>query len=306
MPIPQIYYLDSATLGGATSVFLDQQLTNCAPDGYYSDGTITRQQISCVLLPLQRCLSCATPCSPTDVSLVGSGGIYTFNTDTGVGTGAMIVKIKTYAGIGIKATHNSLVYNKLSSHLDGLHQSTVPTNYTFVGATASSGGISGVTFPALDNFLYNGSGFTNLGVTSSLTAHTGDCSFSASDPQPCIMVIPKIVSGSSILNISLALPFNGIDRASAINIACPASLPTFTSSVIHEVPTGICALPIINTYYFVSLNGTAYLSVYDYVFLDANGQNSLPDGYYFIGLNGTVASKYMHVIGGIITSITNC
>jgi len=306
MPIPQIYYLDSVSLAGATSVYLDSQLTILAPDGYYSDGSITREQVAGLLLPMQRCISCATPCSPTDVSLVGSSGIYTLNVDTGANVGAIVIKVKTYAGIGVKSTLNSIIYNKLSSHLDGVHQSTISGNYTFVGSTASSGGISGVTFPTLDNYLYNGTSFINLGVTSSLTANVGDCSFSASDPQPCIMVVPKTILGSSTLNVSLALPFNGIDRASAINIACPTALPSFVSSVMHEVSIGTCALSLTTTYYFLSLNSTSYLSVYDYVFLDANGLTPMADGYYNIGLNGTGANKYMHVVGGIIISITNC
>ena len=43
MSIPQIYYLDSASLSGATSAYMDDQLTLCAPDGFYSDGVITRE-----------------------------------------------------------------------------------------------------------------------------------------------------------------------------------------------------------------------------------------------------------------------
>lgn len=58
MPIPQTYYLNGNDLQSSTAVFLDAALTICAPDGYYSDGTITRKQISCVLSTGSTCQSC--------------------------------------------------------------------------------------------------------------------------------------------------------------------------------------------------------------------------------------------------------
>jgi len=58
MPIPQTYYLNGPDLQSSTAVFLDAALSICAPDGYYSDGTITRKQISCVLSTGSTCQSC--------------------------------------------------------------------------------------------------------------------------------------------------------------------------------------------------------------------------------------------------------
>jgi len=58
MPISTTYYLNAPTLATATAVFTDAALTTCAPNGYYSDGAITRQQVGCVLQIAQNCPSC--------------------------------------------------------------------------------------------------------------------------------------------------------------------------------------------------------------------------------------------------------
>ena len=52
------YYLNAPSLGSATAVFIDDALSECAPDGFYSNGVIVRQQVDCMLLPQQECPSC--------------------------------------------------------------------------------------------------------------------------------------------------------------------------------------------------------------------------------------------------------
>ena len=58
MPIPSDFYLNAPSLGSATAVFYDAALTICADDGFYSDGTVVREQVGCVLLPQQSCPAC--------------------------------------------------------------------------------------------------------------------------------------------------------------------------------------------------------------------------------------------------------
>ena len=59
------YYFDAASFANATVVYTDQDLTNIAPNGWYSDQTIVREQISGVLFAAQ---SCAAPTpTPTPV-----------------------------------------------------------------------------------------------------------------------------------------------------------------------------------------------------------------------------------------------
>lgn len=52
------YYLNGPSLGSSTAVFLDAALTTLAPDGFYSDGLIVREQVGGVLLPQQTCEGC--------------------------------------------------------------------------------------------------------------------------------------------------------------------------------------------------------------------------------------------------------
>ena len=62
MAISATFYLDAPSLGSATVIYSDINLTIIAPDGFYSDGVIVRQQVSGVLLPQAICDSC-TPVS---------------------------------------------------------------------------------------------------------------------------------------------------------------------------------------------------------------------------------------------------
>lgn len=55
MAISSTYYLNAPSLGSATAVFSNSTLTTLAADGFYSDGVISRQQVSGVLLPQQVC-----------------------------------------------------------------------------------------------------------------------------------------------------------------------------------------------------------------------------------------------------------
>lgn len=60
MPIVNNYYINGVDLSSSTAVFLDAALSICAPDGYYSDGTIVRRQISCALVSSETCPNCCT------------------------------------------------------------------------------------------------------------------------------------------------------------------------------------------------------------------------------------------------------
>lgn len=53
------YYLDGPSLSSATVVYTDATLTTVAADGFYSDGTIVREQALGVLLPQSSCPSCS-------------------------------------------------------------------------------------------------------------------------------------------------------------------------------------------------------------------------------------------------------
>jgi uncharacterized protein (TIGR02145 family) len=70
MAINAPFFLDAANLTVATSVYLDSSLTNIAPDGFYRDGTVVRQQSSGILLAAEACASCCSDCVPgTDITI---------------------------------------------------------------------------------------------------------------------------------------------------------------------------------------------------------------------------------------------
>jgi hypothetical protein len=55
-----IVYINSASFSNATSVFLDELLTDIAPDGFYSYDSYYRQQINGVLIDLLPCVGIDT------------------------------------------------------------------------------------------------------------------------------------------------------------------------------------------------------------------------------------------------------
>jgi hypothetical protein len=301
--IPQTYYLDAPTLGSATCVFTDSTLTICAADGFYSDGVITRELVGCILLPQQICPTCGVPCGLETISASGGQGVYQLNIDTGTGIGAILIRFDPF-GVpdGIKAILNSVVYNKLSSPVDGYHQSTNPFNFTFVGDSADDCGLAGSTYPTLVNYLYDGSTFVNQGTTQTVSVLAGDVSLSSGSPGQCLMVIPKTVTTPFILNVIVCGACSG--TTFDIDISCPDPLPGIQSSLKAVSSEEACEFALITTYYFASLTNSTLVDIYDYVFTDTNGQFALADGFYHIDNDGN--SEWMEIDNGIVIAMGVC
>lgn len=309
MAINATYYLDAADLGSAVSVYLDLSLSYIAPDGIYGDGVITREQSSGILLTSQPCATCGTPCGS---SIGGSGGtgIYLINLDAGTtisDVGAIIVRFDPY-GVpdGIRATYNSVVYNKLSSPIDGVHQSVTYGYFTVVGDLSSDCSLTGNTtvFPTLTEYLYSGTSFVATGNTQSITIFPGDVSLGAA-PGNCVMVIPKTSPAPNVVSFEMIGPCGG--TAWSITVNCPVLLPSIIGSDSSESELIPCGTPMTNTYYFVKVHSAvdSFVGLYDYVFTDAYGEFPLGNGYYLIN-NVAVPNKVILVLNGIVTAITNC
>ena len=77
------FYLNGTTLENSTSIYTNAALTNCAPNGFYSDTNsgIVRELSGCILGPIQNCPECLTPCG----SPIGTGslnnGVYELNVE---------------------------------------------------------------------------------------------------------------------------------------------------------------------------------------------------------------------------------
>ncbi|QDP61296.1 MAG: hypothetical protein Unbinned1524contig1000_53 [Prokaryotic dsDNA virus sp.] len=147
MPTFGSYYIDGNNFFQATGVWTNPQLTTCAPEGYYSDGTNVRYlDASCVLGSVTPCPSCYIPCgSDINVDEDNAPGNYRMQFSTGGDVGAMMVYFNP-ANLpdGIRVTYQSTVYNYYSSARYGkLWDYNTPVigsgEIMFVGTTGQSG-----------------------------------------------------------------------------------------------------------------------------------------------------------------------
>lgn len=296
------FYIDGTSFSNSTSVYLDASLTECADDGFYSDGIISRELVGCVLLPAQICPNCAAPCGDIISTLVGPK---IFQTDINVSglfgdTGVIVVKFNpNNVPDGIAISYDGVTYNRLSSPVDGLHASTNPNNLTYVGNIAYDCGISGSTY-LLDEYIYSSGAYVASGNVISTFVAAGDVSLSLSDPGFCVMVIPKPNAGPNIMRITTSSPCADL-LGSVLDISCPDEAAQFESSIGQGSFGAACLLPLDQTYYNVPVTGFGGIpNLYDWVFQDANGEFPLADGYY-----STIA-RWIRVVDGIIVAVGFC
>jgi len=305
MPIPQTYYLNAPSLGSATSVFLDSYLTVCAPDGYYSDGVITRQQISCVLYAEVPCATCGIPCGEI-TSVTGGQGYYNMNVDAGASTGAIVVKFNPFnIPNGVQVLFNSTVYNKFSSPLYGLLIGAAGLPI-YLGSQGSDCGLVANSPFTLDKFLYNGSSFIPTGATQSVTILPSQMFLTTpTAPGLCVMVIPKTAATPTDVQVTVIGPCP--EDSFAIQVGCPTKLPDCSSTVAGELAT-LCTLEESTLFYNAAVNGDGVtLGLYDYVFIDSDGEFPLPDGYYKTSAHVTAPNDTIQVVNGVIVNIfQNC
>lgn len=316
MAINSTYYLDAADLVTATAVYLDLALTLIAPDGFYGDGTITREQSLGVLLTSEICVSpCPAPCG-TSIGGSGGTGVYQINLDVGsIGTGAIIVSMNPQSvPDGMRVTYNGVVYNKLSSPTFGALQSPNPGHFTIVGSTGATSGCtswypSGAT-QTNTVFLYNPAtgDFDNTGTTQVdviSPAPNADFFVQSGSAGDCVMVIPKPTATPSALLIEIIGPCSGTGWD--FTAACPVALPSFPCSNGFPDKNVPCATPMPNTYYFAKVHTAAdsFVGLYDYVFTDENGEFPLADGIYRT-TNLASPNGIIEVVNGVVRGIANC
>jgi len=297
------FYLDAPSLSTATVVYSNAALTTVAANGFYSEGSIVRQQISGVLLPQQACPACAVPCGGT-ISESGVQGIYYLNVDLGTPTGAVLIEFDpVFVPDGIKAVYNSVVYNGVSSPTYGWLQGSAGLP-TYIGEAASDCGIVAGSPYTLNEFQYDGTDFISLGTTTSVTVLSGQLDLTVLQPGNTLMVIPKTAASPSILNLSFIGPCSG--TVFDVSVTCPAALPSFDSSTMRATSVLACAATITTTYYVAHVNGSGgTLGLHDLVFSDVNGQSKLAAGYY--KTNDAGANEWYQVdANGVIIAFGSC
>ena len=307
-----IYFINGTTLSDSTAIFLDSEQLTCAPDGFYSDGIIIREQVDCMLLPQTDCPSCTAKCNSIADAGGGGLGVYYLSIEVGPTAGASIITFNPASKpYGIIAELNGVKYNQLSSPLFGYLAGTANLP-TYIGNAASEGlcpGGSIVGGPyTLDKFEWNGSVFAPIFGTESVTVLAGQTDLSAGGaPGDCIMVIPKPTATPSIVNVTIYGTCSA-ESQFTVNVGCAAALPSFrASNKVTSIGPGYCDLsPTIKTYYVAKVNNSdpyPFVSVNDWVFQDQYGQTKCLNGFYRTN-NVSGGDDTIEVANGIIVNIT--
>lgn len=303
------YYINGPTLATATGVYTDVNLRFCAPNGFYSDGDVVREQLNCTLLPASKCDGCVCPCPINITSPIQQGG-YSLGVGLGTGTGAVIVTFSPgVVPCGIRAEYDGVRYNELSSPLDGYHSAT-GTKITYLGSNAPSCITPLPVTGIIDSYKYDYSdcstpAFVGPDGNMSGDIDSGQESLSAGDPLGCVMVIPKINPTPSNLDLTLISPC--ATSQFTVDVACPVALTPFSGGLRGPGPPGAgeCTGLLPETFYnapvgVAGLPGTPTL--YDWIFTDPNGQFPLT-GVQWIEIAG---SNWIEVANGVVVDFQAC
>lgn len=302
MSVSSNYYLDSASLATATRVFTDVDLTICAPDGYYSDGVIVREQVSCILGDISACPSCSMPCGETlNINLVQ--GYYTMSYDVGTNTGAIVFAINPLnSHLGVLIEYDGVYYSNFVSTANGYLPGIGEPTYIGYSPTACFTPPSSFT---LDTYVIINEAIYNQFTTTTINIVSAQCQFTPTLSDWHYIVIPKINMSPSKVNIYLTNPCT--PENISLNISCPAELDViFACETPYDNPVSPCGCINFISYYVKFVNGNnTQLGLYDMIFTDANGQNPAIDGFYKCSLIPP-GNDWFEIQNGIIVSFGNC
>lgn len=303
------YFLNGPTLATSTGIFTDINFSTCAPDGFYSQGGNVRQLLNCVLLPFQKCPTCATDCHPFD-EIDGQGSVtalYTIPIYLGELTGACRVQFEP-GGIpdGIRIDYAGAVFNRFSAFSDGYHGTTVTNGFTYMGQQSQDCGLVATGAYTLAEREYYDGNFISTGSSTTVNIVAGSVSLSPSLPKECITYIPKTTAGNTTLTVEIAQCCPGQPAPSwSLQVQCPSLLfPVEISS-----PNKDCDSPqvFVNEMFIGPVAGTANApKANDWAYLNAFATQIYPPGRYLIRAGGT--DLYEINIGpfGVITDSVQC
>ena len=319
MATDNTFYIDTSLFSTATAVWSDAALTTKAVDGWYQapvEGVITyRQQTSGVLGAITNCV-CTASCD-TPISANGETGNYVIDIDTGdtvTDVGAIVVYFTAQdVPDGILATYDSVTYNTLTSNAFGLEIATAG-ELNFVGRTLVGGcqasDLEGST-TSVDNFAYDGSGFSTDGTTTSIVIPaSGTVNLNATGNLWYTLVIPKPIATPSTLNLQMVGVCGG--TVFAFKAFCPVALPSFATNSVEASGSLACSATQDQTYYFVHNSSTSggitpvidintIPQVGNFVYSDNTGATALVNGFYKLS-----ATTVAQVVSGVVTAITTC
>lgn len=335
------YYYNGSSFASATAIYTNSALTILAPDGYYSDAGIVRQQLSGVLLNASACVSCATPCgSGVSASSSNQNGRFSAAVDLANDTGAVVIYGFYGQSIpdGQRMIYNGTTYNRFTCR--GNHDTITladgsGTQVDYAGVNNAAGAFTYIgdtnadlqnfspytsttaTCPTeggqLENYVLQNNVYTAQGtfVTSTIlndmlgTANSTSLVYTA--------VIPKTSATPTAITVENDAPLCG--TFFDWEVSCPSTtvLKQFASSNSQLNTTCTSNKP--NTFYFAR-NATYASSTFtpetntepnvgNFVFKDFNGVAYLNDtntaAYYIIDGN-----KYIQVRNGVVIAKGNC
>lgn len=291
MPTLGNYYIDGTSFANAATVFTDAAMTTPAGNGYYSDGTIVRQQIGGLLQPAASCPECTQPCD-TGISYNGLKGLYDIDFGLGSSTGCVIIYFNSAFGPdGIRVVRGGSTFNRLTSPIYGFLGSQTAGNYSFVGRPSQDCGIAlqlaAGGYTNLNQYEWSGTNFTLIGNLGTLTGDPFDVNLTPNYPEWCTLYLPKVPSSLNDILIQIASPCP--TAIFDIEINCPVVLTGVPTS--NRVSSGTSSEDICNTvgtypntYYNVPNRGgvAGCPALHEFFVQDPYGNNKVPAGKYKI------------------------
>jgi len=313
MPTSLPYFLDGSSLIDSTAVYLNSGLTLPAADGYYSDGVNIRQQIGGFLAPVQPCPSCGLPCTVDGSLLGGDEGEYRMTIDTGSlpgNTGAIVVRFRVgNAPDGMIVNYDGSVYNEFSSPIFG-YLAGAPGGPTYLGNSSTTCDPDALVGPhTLNVYNWDGTVFVPSGGTNTINTFASELALTPSAPDDPtrwnVLVVPKPSLSPSTMDITIYAPCD--NTSFLFSITCAGKIKKINASTVFRDYNveGYCDASLLNSLYPVRVNGVGlYLGLYDWIFLDENGQTKAADGFY--KTNNVVApNDTIKVVDGVIVDIIN-
>ena len=303
--MPSTYYINGPTLSSSTAIFTDAAMTTCAPDGYYADGPIVRQQVSCVLLPEQECPFCGIDCADAFFKGPVNQGVYYMSVNLGSSIGPVIINFDPmdYPN-GIEVTFDSTVYNTVVSPFFG--PLSAPAGLpVFVGLDTEDCGIVGTH--TLEEYEFRSDlSFHDLGTTDVVSVATSQMNLTWTSPGSCVMVIPKPFPTPDTLLVKAISPC-GLDSF-ALQVKCP----NLESVVVIPGGAGgpgelICGYPVDTIFYnSIPVNGDGItLGLYDFMYYDLSCTTPLEDNYY-LSTACPAPYSWFRIENGIIVEFGEC
>ncbi len=319
-----VFYWSGASFMTATMLYTDSNLSNPAPDGWYSIGGNYRQISGGVLGSVTTCPACLVPCE-TSLNAAGQGsGKYVATFDIGPTLGVVIIRFNSFNvpdmctwSYDYDNSGTPTVASEYSSNTWGYLTGIVGLGIAGSATCTASDGTS-ITF---DNALgssgvsvqgtvhdYNNSGppdFNDTGVATTLGPYTGSqVSLVTGSSGYVSMVVPKPNNFPTTMDIIIDAPCNG--TVFVVRASCPTDLNRFTCKPSPQ-PCGAAPLldPFFTSHPSHNTGFSTTVNVGDWVFDDQYGVTPKAAGTYLVDNNGSPDCIVVSA-NGVVTSITTC